>query len=263
MGALSADGLSRGAVLALAGLTLAACASVGPRYQAPGRGAYAGGAEEGSKPPSRYSGYHVGKPYEINGRWYYPAEQPDYDQIGTASWYGEQFHNHYTADGEVFDMRLPSAAHKTLPLPCMVEVTNLANGRKLVVRVNDRGPFVDGRIIDMSKEAAIELGFYGQGVTQVRVRYVGPASDLPQVYQANNSPPARRPSAPVEVASVPREPVLGSEIDDRPVQATPSTLSWRQARPISQPVSQPAAKPAPAPSSSDIDDLLNDLAQAP
>ena len=188
MGASSAVALSRGAALALAGLSLAACASVGPRY--PLHGGYGGATADnggGSQPPSRYSGYRVGKPYEINGRWYTP-QQPDYDEVGTASWYGEQFHNHYTADGEVFDMHLPSAAHKTLPLPSLVEVTNLANGRKIVVRVNDRGPFVDGRIIDMSKEAAIELGFYGQGVTQVRVRYVGQAPDLPgdaRLYQAN------------------------------------------------------------------------------
>lgn len=305
MGASSAVALSRGAVLALAGLSLAACASVGPRY--PLHGGYNGAAADnggGSQPPSRYSGYRVGKPYEINGRWYYPAEQPGYDEIGTASWYGEQFHNHYTADGEVFDMRLPSAAHKTLPLPSLVEVTNLANGRKIVVRVNDRGPFVDGRIIDMSKEAAIELGFYGQGVTQVRVRYVGQAPDLPggaRLYQAEGRAADQAPAKPslaqaraqpqsrAQLAAAP--PVLGSEIDDRPLQASPGTMEWtaaappkpapspaqmQAATPQASPPEAPAPRPAPpspvqtaeaeplaSPSSSDIDALLDDLAKPP
>ena len=165
-------------MLALAGLRLAACAS-GPR-PAPiagiGTGSGTGGGTEG-RPSSRYSGYKVGQPYQVRGVWYTPQEQPDYDEIGMASWYGEAFHNRYTADGEVFDMTLPSAAHTTLPLPSLVEVTNLSNGRTLVVRVNDRGPFVDGRIIDLSKEAAAELGFVTAGVTKVRVRYVGRAPD--------------------------------------------------------------------------------------
>jgi rare lipoprotein A len=241
-------------------------------------------ADDGQKPPSRYSGYRVGKPYEINGRWYYPAEQPDYDEVGTASWYGEQFHNHYTADGEVFDMNLPSAAHKTLPLPCMVEVTNLANGRKIVVRVNDRGPFYGDRLIDMSKEAAIELGFYGHGTAQVRVRFLGPAPDSlggVKVYQASDlgAPPPARPKvqpvkaqphpqndAPVEVAAASGA-LLGSEIDAGPIQSTPGTMSWNAAPTAQTPPSQPApsppvVQPAAAPSS-DIDSLLNQLASTP
>jgi rare lipoprotein A len=92
------------------------------------------------------------------------------------SWYGEQFHNRRTANGELFDMDLPSAAHKTLPLPSLVEVTNLDNGRKMTVRVNDRGPFIDDRIIDLSRAAADELGYRRQGVARVRVRYIGPAA---------------------------------------------------------------------------------------
>ncbi|MGZ3273333.1 MAG: septal ring lytic transglycosylase RlpA family protein [Caulobacteraceae bacterium] len=156
------------ALLALAGLNLAACANI----PAP-----VAGVETQGKPSERYTGYRVGQPYQVRGVWYYPKEQPNYDEIGIASWYGEAFHNRYTADGEVFDMSLPSAAHATLPLPSLVEVTNLANGKTLVVRVNDRGPFVDGRIIDLSKDAATELGFVAAGVTKVRVRYVGRASD--------------------------------------------------------------------------------------
>jgi rare lipoprotein A len=172
----------QGAALALTGLTLAACAS-GPRLadvNAPG----AAGA-----PTSRYTGYKVGQPYQVKGIWYYPKDQPNYEEVGIASWYGEQFHNKYTADGEVFDMNMSSAAHKTLPLPSLVEVTNLANGRTVVVRVNDRGPFVDGRVIDMSKAAAAELGFVAAGITKVRVRYVGRALDPPGLKTPQNQTP--------------------------------------------------------------------------
>lgn len=112
-------------------------------------------------------------PYRVNGVLYQPRVQPHYDKVGIASWYGAQYHHHMTSDGEVFDMDRPSAAHTTLPLPSIVEVINLENGRRIRVRVNDRGPFVPGRIIDLSREGAKELGFYGKGSARVRVRYVG------------------------------------------------------------------------------------------
>ena len=115
------------------------------------------------------------RPYQIGGLWYYPQVQPGYDRQGLASWYGAAEHHRKTADGEVFDMNIASAAHTTLPLPSLVEVTNLDNGRRIRVRVNDRGPFVRGRIIDLSRQAAKDLGFYQQGMARVRVRYVGPA----------------------------------------------------------------------------------------
>ena len=118
------------------------------------------------------------RPYQVSGVWYTPRSQPDYDETGTASWYGAQFHNRSTSNGERFDMEAVSAAHTTLPLPSIVEVTNLDNGRRIRVRVNDRGPFVRGRIIDLSRAAAQELGFYQQGTARVRVRYVGPAPPL-------------------------------------------------------------------------------------
>ncbi len=113
--------------------------------------------------------YKVGKPYNINGKWYYPKVDHDYDKTGLASWYGPNFHNKLTANGEVFDQWAVSAAHKTLPMPSMVRVTNLENGRSIVLRINDRGPFVDDRIIDLSREAARLLGMEKQGVAQVRV----------------------------------------------------------------------------------------------
>jgi len=113
--------------------------------------------------------------YQVRGRWYHPAEQPGYDETGMASWYGDQFNGRPTATGERFDMHALTAAHKTLPLPGLVEVTNLANGRRIVVRVNDRGPFVDNRIIDLSRGSAEALGMLQAGVSEVRVRYLGRA----------------------------------------------------------------------------------------
>ena len=115
------------------------------------------------------------RPYQIRGRWYHPKQQPDYDETGLASWYGAYHQGRPTSTGELFDMNALTAAHKTLPLPSLVEVSNPANGRRVILRVNDRGPFVDGRIIDLSKGAAEELGLMARGVGEVRVRYVGPA----------------------------------------------------------------------------------------
>lgn len=152
------------AVLLLAGASLAACATTGPKVS--------------SRGPSRPAGspaYKVGAPYQVGGVWYVPREQPHYNEVGVASWYGDAFNMKPTANGEIFDKDLPSAAHTTLPLPSLVEVTNLDNGRKLIVRVNDRGPFVDGRIIDLSHEAARLLGYDRKGLARVRVRYIGPA----------------------------------------------------------------------------------------
>jgi rare lipoprotein A len=108
--------------------------------------------------------------YQVNGVWYYPKVDYDYDETGIASWYGAQFQGRPTSDGEIFDMNKVSAAHKTLPLPSVVEVTNLQNGRSLQLRVNDRGPFVDGRIIDLSRRAAQLLGYETAGTAEVRVK---------------------------------------------------------------------------------------------
>ena len=114
--------------------------------------------------------YKVGNPYKINGQWYYPAVDYQYDEIGVASWYGPGFHGKTTANGEIFDQNKISAAHRTLPMPSIVKVTNLENGLILdKVRINDRGPFARNRIIDLSKKAAEELGFIKNGVAKVRV----------------------------------------------------------------------------------------------
>ena len=114
--------------------------------------------------------YKVGNPYKINGKWYYPAVDYQYDEVGIASWFGPGFHGKTTANGEVFDQNKISAAHRTLPMPSVVKVTNLENGLVLEkVRINDRGPFARNRIIDLSKKAAEELGFIKNGVAKVRV----------------------------------------------------------------------------------------------
>jgi rare lipoprotein A len=117
--------------------------------------------------------YKLGPPYQIAGRWYYPEFDPSYDRVGVASWYGPEFQGHTTANGEVFDRHELTAAHPTLPLPSIVRVTNLANHRQLELRVNDRGPFVGDRLIDLSQEAARELGFERQGTARVRIQFVG------------------------------------------------------------------------------------------
>ena len=113
--------------------------------------------------------YKVGKPYKIMGQTYYPKEDYNYSEVGVASWYGSDFHNKKTANGEKYDMHTLTAAHRTLPLPSIVKVTNLENGRALVLRVNDRGPYVKNRIIDISKRGAQLLGFQTKGTAKVRV----------------------------------------------------------------------------------------------
>jgi rare lipoprotein A len=120
--------------------------------------------------------YKVGQPYQINGVWYYPAEDLTYDETGIASWYGEDFRGKYTANGEVFDINALTAAHRTLPMPSVVQVTNLDNGRSIELRVNDRGPFARGRIIDVSRRAAQLLGFESPGTAKVRVKILAPES---------------------------------------------------------------------------------------
>lgn len=119
--------------------------------------------------------YHVGKPYTVAGQRFVPQEQPNLDVTGQASWYGPAFHGRLTANGEVFDMNHLSGAHPTLPLPSYVRVTNLDNGHSALVRINDRGPFAKGRVIDLSHRTAEVLGYANRGTANVRVQYVGPA----------------------------------------------------------------------------------------
>jgi len=117
----------------------------------------------------------VGKPYKVAGKWYTPKEDPDYEAVGKASWYGAAFHGRQTANGEIFDSGSITAAHTTMPLPSYARVTNLKNGRSIVVRVNDRGPFHGNRVIDLSRRTAEILDFHNDGIAKVKVAYVGPA----------------------------------------------------------------------------------------
>ncbi len=116
-----------------------------------------------------WKNYKVGGPYQIAGDWYYPEEDPYYEEEGEASWYGADFHNKKTANGEIFNKDSMTAAHRTLPMPSVVKVTNLENGKTVSVRVNDRGPFAKDRIIDLSEKAARKLGFHDDGTTHVKV----------------------------------------------------------------------------------------------
>jgi len=187
--------------------------------------------------------YKVGNPYQINGVWYYPREQPDYDETGIASWYGDPFHGRQTANGETYDMNALTAAHPTLPLPTNVRVTNLENGRSIIVRVNDRGPFVNGRLIDMSRRGAQLLGFHEKGTAKVRVSALEAAtvngvSVLPKPETTAEERTALPAAPPGEVAAARLAPPPGG-------RAAPPREVQRQ--PAPQPV-QIAAPPPPQPS---------------
>lgn len=216
----------RGALILGLFSLLAACSTVGG---AGVRGTGAGRGEDRppvvKDPAPIVSG--TMRPYQVRGRWYTPKEQPDYEEVGMASWYGDAFNGRPTSTGERFDMHALTAAHKTLPLPGLVEVTNLENGRRLVVRINDRGPFVDSRIIDLSREAASELGMLSQGVGRVRVRYLGRAPQQGGGTLLRASAPTPRGAVPASPPVSP--PVSASVIAPAPVAVAEVTTFWVQA----------------------------------
>jgi peptidoglycan lytic transglycosylase len=212
---------ARSAAVLGACLVLANCASSGkfasrvdPKYgvsSSPRVVAY------GEPVPKGGGTYRVGKPYTVGGRVYVPEEDVNYREDGTASWYGDDFHGRLTANGEVFDMDALTAAHPTLPMPCYARVTNLSNGKSLIVRVNDRGPYHGNRLIDVSNKAAELLEFKGNGTAHVRVEYVGRAplegsDDRQLIATLRTGIPAPAPSL-VRVASarpfVPETPIRG------------------------------------------------------
>jgi rare lipoprotein A len=171
--------LARGAAAVAACLVLANCASSGkfasrvdPKY---GVSSSPRVVALGDPVPKGGGTYRVGKPYTVGGQVYVPEEDTNYRAEGMASWYGNDFHGRQTANGEVFDMTSLTAAHPTLPMPSYARVTNLRNGKSLIVRVNDRGPYHGNRLIDVSNKAAELLDFKGNGVAKVRVEYVGRA----------------------------------------------------------------------------------------
>ncbi len=191
--------------------------------------------------------YKVGKPYQVEGIWYYPKDDWSYDETGIASWYGEQFHGRYTANGEVFDLNGLTAAHHTLPMPSIVQVTNLENGRSLTLRVNDRGPFAGGRIIDVSRQAAQLLGFERNGTAKVRVRLLTTETMQAQAVARRNGS-EEVPGGPVEAAqAAPR-----TAVDAQPL----APLAGTRVAPAPQTASIIPVKAGPAPDIVPVDPPL-------
>ncbi len=247
----------RGAVsLGVAALALAGCAPP----QAP-RVSYSHGHEhfaqgkkwghasqkvvaDGERVPRGGGQYLVGRPYTVAGRRYYPAENPSYTAVGMASWYGAAFHGRRTANGEVYDMASLSAAHPTMPLPSYARVTNLENGYSVVVRVNDRGPYHAGRVMDVSSRVADVLDMKAMGTAKVKVDYVGPAplegSDDLQLLAS-----LRTDGSPANMIGYSAPAMMANAAAEQ----TETIWSFFSGggRGAQQPQSQPEAQPVPAP----------------
>ena len=249
-------------ILALGYLALANCTNgqmagkIDPLY---GVAASARVVEPGQPVPKGGGVYRIGQPYTVAGRVYVPEENINYSAEGMASWYGDDFHGRYTANGEIFDMHSISAAHPTLPLPSYVRVTNLTNSRSIVVRVNDRGPYASDRLIDVSVRTAELLGFYGHGITRVKVEYIGraplqgsddrkliatlregtPATPVVQLATSKPFAPAyldgRRPTAKFSTTGIPTPPDrpyrLGEDARELPAVEASTTELAAAARP--------------------------------
>ena len=251
------------AALAAACLALANCANdklaskVDPKY---GVTTSARVVEPGEPIPKGGGAYRVGKPYTVAGRTYTPEEDVNYRAEGMASWYGDDFHGRLTANGEVYDMNSISAAHPTLPIPSYVRVTNLANRRSIVVRVNDRGPYHGNRIIDLSAKTSQLLEFHGNGLARVRVEYIGRAplkgSDdrklIATLRQGGETAPAK---SKVMVAEA--KPFVPEYFDARPMTGirsqAPAAIEAQPRKADIAPVHTPAVRssslePPPAPS---------------
>jgi rare lipoprotein A len=187
-------------------------------------------------------GYKVGKPYQIEGIWYYPHVDYAYSETGIASWYGPGFHGKKTANGEPYDQNSLTAAHRTLPMPSLVRVTNLENGRQLALKVNDRGPFARGRIIDVSRRAAQLLGFEQNGTARVRVEILAEESRQ-LAYQAGayTLPPAESTASTGSTAGAPQ--VAAAPAGQVAEEALPPLPGSQSAAPKP---TQPTVKPAPS-----------------
>jgi len=198
-------GLAAGACLMLANCVTADkyASKIDPKY---GVSASPRVVAMGEPVPKGGGVYRVGKPYVVAGKTYYPEENKDYSAVGTASWYGADFHGRRTANGEIFDMTSITAAHPTMPIPSYARVTNLRNGKSIIVRVNDRGPYHGNRVIDVSVRTAKLLEFHSKGLARVRVDYVGRApldgsDDRVLVASLSEGSPAEMPGSRVRVAS--------------------------------------------------------------
>lgn len=217
-------------------LTLAACGSAfEDTSRVPATApAYLKGSES-------FPGVKIGKPYTISGKRYYPKYEPDYDEVGIASWYGPNFHGKSTANGERFNQWAMTAAHTTLPLPSMVRVTRTDNGKSIIVRVNDRGPFAESRIIDLSRAAAEALGTDKMGLAKVRVQYLPEETERYIASISGEKPsfmsaPAKQ-SAPKEYVDFSNAPV--ETVMPTPIQVADARLVETDSLP---PLEKPQAK---------------------
>jgi len=192
---------------------------------------------QASAPDAGSGAYKVGSPYQIEGTWYYPSEDYSYVEEGTASWYGADFHGKRTANGERYDMNALTAAHPTLPLPSIVNVTNLENGRSVKLTINDRGPFKSKRIIDISRQGAQLLGFKEQGIARVRVEI-----DRDESMTLKNQLLAKNPGEMPKINAAPRLAIASSALASPP--GTPA-----KSAPAPKPV-QVAKLPEPVPQKS-------------
>jgi peptidoglycan lytic transglycosylase len=177
--------------------------------------------------------YKIGNPYQIEGMWYYPSVDWGYDKTGIASWYGPDFDGKYTANGERFDMNALTAASPTLPMPSIVEVTNLDNGRSIQLRINDRGPYARNRILDVSRRAAQMLGFETAGTAHVRVRLLRPETLQAELLAQRNGGPDVEP--PTQVAAAEPVAAVSTQTLTSPAAATapppPTTATTAEAAP--------------------------------
>jgi rare lipoprotein A len=221
-------------VMAAAGLSLGACAETEFVTNTTKE------IRAATETPRKSQGvYKIGKPYAVDGVWYYPKVDYSYVATGIASWYGPDFQGKPTANGEIFDMNEVTAAHQTLPLPSIGRVTNLENGRSLLVRINDRGPFVNGRIIDVSRRTAQLLGFEAKGTAKVRVEVM--ADQSRQIALTMPSDPSEQPPAPA-VTAAPRAIVTAEELPTPPgVKTAPAPSAPAPKAPV---VTAASAAPA-------------------
>lgn len=204
----------------------------------------AGAVEDQSTPD-----YKIGDPYQINGAWYYPNEDYNHDETGIASWYGTKFHGRKTANGEIYDMNALTAAHRTLPLPSYVRVTNLENGRSLVLRVNDRGPFARSRIIDISRRGAQLLGFQQNGTAKVRVQILADKSRALKARLQGQTELAKV-GSPITVKRLPKAKVAAETLE--PLPGGKSNAEVASAAPPSRLTDAPPATAATSPSAPQI-----------
>jgi peptidoglycan lytic transglycosylase len=242
--------IARVAFSAFIALLLANCgavdkfgARVDPRY---GTASSPRIVDEDDRAPRGGGVYRIGRPYQVAGRTYTPEHNPTYSNEGLASWYGGGFHGRRTANGETFDMYSISAAHPTLPLPSYARVTNLANHRSIIVRINDRGPYAGNRVIDLSSKTADLLGYKGHGLTRVRVEYVGPAplegsDDRGLLATLRTGSPAPAPSSVMVASATPFLPQVQSPLP----QARDGVIPLPPDRPFDVGQGVPAGESAP------------------